>query len=133
MVLHKSHKYKYLQQSSSIKEVLDTLKSLATKVQSKVEKAEKALEDVNATTDLITASITGLKNSVRNTATEMVRNIRVAEEEMINEIDRIQSRKFHGLKQQTKQLQNNLEVFAYGEIYAEHAFKYLSEVSQNGA
>ena len=96
-------------------------------------KAERALEDVNATTDLITASITGLKNSVRNTATEMVRNIRLAEEEMITEIDRIQSRKFHGLKQQTKRLQDNLETFEYGKTYAEHAFKYLSEVSQINA
>ena len=127
-MLHKSHKYRYMEQSSTVKEIVDTLKSLTMKVQSKVAKAEKALEDVNTTTDLITASITGLKNSVHNTATEMVRHIRLAEEEMINEIDRIQSKKFHGLKKQTKQLQNCLETFEYGKIYAEHSLKYLSEV-----
>lgn len=128
VVLHKSHKYRYMEQSSTVKEIVDTLKSLTMKVQSKVATAEKALEDVNTTTDLITASITGLKNSVHNTATEMVRHIRLAEEEMINEIDRIQSKKFHGLKKQTKQLQNCLETFEYGKIYAEHSLKYLSEV-----
>ncbi len=129
VVLHKSHKYKYMEQTSSVKEIVNMLKSLTMKLQSKVAKTAKALDDVNATTDLITASITGLKNSVHNTATEMVRHIRLAEEEMIQEIDRIQSRKFHGLKQQTGQLQNSLETYEYGKIYAEHALKYLSEVS----
>ena len=128
VVLHKSHKFKYVEQSSTVREIVDMLKNLTTKIQSKVAKTEKALDDVSATTDLITASITGLKTSVHNTATEMVRHIRLAEEEMITEIDRIQSRKFHGLKKQTKALQDILETFEYGKVYAEHSLKYLSEV-----
>ena len=128
VVLHKTHKYRYMEQSITVKEIVETLKALTTKVQSKEAKAAKGIEDVNATTDLITASITGLKNSVHNTATEMIRHIRLAEEEMINEIDRIQSKKFHCLKRQIHQLQDNLETFEYGKTYAEHALKYLSEV-----
>lgn len=117
-----------MEQSGCIKEIVDSFKSLTLKVKSKIEKAEKALENVDVTNDMITASIAGLKNSIHNTATEMVRQIRLAEEDMMTEIDRIQSKKFHSLKEQTRLLQNRLETFEYGKSYAEHSLKYLSEV-----
>lgn len=128
IVKHKSHKYTYMEESNTIKQVVRTLESLVQKAQSKVEKVRRAVDDVNATSDLITGSIAGLKNSVHTTATEMVRFIRLAEEEILVEIDRVQSRKFHGLNQQLKNLEMNLEIFETGKCYAEHALKYLSEV-----
>ena len=57
-----------------------------------------------------------------------MRNVRVAELEMITEIDRVQSRKFHGLNGQLKNLETNLEIYETGKCYAEHALKYLSDV-----
>lgn len=128
IVKHKTHKYTYMEESSTVKQAVQTLEGLFLKTRSKVDKVKKAVDDVNTTSDLITASIAGLKNSIRATATEMVRNIRVAEQEMIAEIDRVQSRKFHGLNGQLKNLETNLEIYETGKCYAEHALKYLSEV-----
>ena len=128
IVKHKSHRYTYMEESSTVKQVVQTLEGLLLKTRSKVDKFKKAVDDVNTTSDLITASIAGLKNSIRATATEMVRNVRVAELEMITEIDRVQSRKFHGLNGQLKNLETNLEIYETGKCYAEHALKYLSDV-----